>query len=147
MKIAIGSDHAGFSLKEALKTFLKNKGYSVVDLGCPSTERCDYSDYAQKVAQSVSEGTTDRGVLVCGSGIGMCISANRFSKIRATVLRSFDDARLSREHNDANIACFGGRLTKETEAYSLLETFLTTPFEGGRHIPRIAKIDSNTNKK
>ena len=147
MKLAIGSDHAGFSLKEALKTFLKSRGHSVTDLGCPDAERCDYPDYAQKVAQSVSEGTVDRGVLVCGSGIGMCMAANRLPKVRATVLRSFDDARLSREHNDANVACFGARLTKELEAYSLLETFLTTPFEGGRHTPRIAKIDSSINKK
>lgn len=141
MKIAIGADHAGFQLKESLKVALKEAGHDVVDAGCPSEERCDYPDYARKVAQAVAQGKAERGVLVCGSGIGMCMSANKVKGIRAAVLRMEEDARLSREHNDANIACLGGRLTRPQEAQKLLSIFLKTPFEGGRHVPRVQKIE------
>lgn len=143
MKIAIGSDHAGFSLKESLKTFLKQKGYEVIDCGATSAERSDYPDYAAKVAKMVSKEGVEKGVLVCGSGIGMCMVANRYQGVRAAVLRLSEDAKLSREHNDANIACLGGRLTEAPQAESLLEIFLSTPFEGGRHVGRIKKIEKD----
>lgn len=141
MKIAVGSDHAGFSLKESLKKYLEAHGHEVKDVGCPSEERCDYPDYARLVALTVAKKEAERGVLVCGSGIGMCMSANKVKGIRAAVLRIAEDAKLSREHNDANIACLGGRITQPQEAQKLLETFLTTPFEGGRHVQRVEKIE------
>lgn len=143
-KIAIGADHAGFELKEHVKSYLQSKGHEVIDVGCPSKERCDYPDYGSKAAKAVAEGKADRGVLVCGSGIGMCIVANKVPGIRAAVLRSFDDARLSREHNDANVACLGGRISATHQAESLLETFLNTHFEAGRHTSRVKKIESTT---
>lgn len=141
MKIALGADHAGFQLKESLRAYLEKQGHTVFDFGCDSEERCDYPDYAQKAAKAVSQGKAERGVLVCGSGIGICMSANRMKGIRAVVLRIEEDARLSREHNDANVACLGGRVTKPDDAQKLLNIFLQTPFEGGRHIPRLAKMD------
>lgn len=141
MKIALGSDHAGFQLKESLKTYLRSQDHEILDFGCDSEERCDYPDYAAQVAKSVSEGKSERGVLVCGSGIGMCMSANKVKGIRAAVLRIEEDAELSRAHNNANVACLGGRITKPTDAEKLLKTFLTTPFEGGRHTARLAKIE------
>lgn len=141
MKIALGSDHAGFQLKESVKGFLESQGHTVSDFGCASEERCDYPDYATKVAQAVSHGKTDRGILVCGSGIGMCMTANKVKGIRAAVLRSEDDATLSRQHNDANVACLGGRINKPDQAQKLLDTFLKTPFEGGRHVARLAKME------
>ncbi|MBI5300083.1 MAG: ribose 5-phosphate isomerase B [Deltaproteobacteria bacterium] len=142
MKIAIAADHAGFSLKESLKTHLQSQGFEILDVGCHSAERCDYPDFGAKAAKTVAEGKAQRAVLVCGSGIGMCIAANKIHGVRAAVLRSFDDARLSREHNDANVACFGGRITAVHQAQSLLDVFLKTPFEGGRHINRVKKLDS-----
>lgn len=144
MKIALGSDHAGFALKEGLKKYLRTQGHEVQDVGCPSEERCDYPDYAQKVARAVAQKEAERGVLVCGSGIGMCMSANKVKGIRAAVLRIEADAKLSREHNDANVACLGGRITQPDEAQKLLKVFLSTPFEGGRHTGRLAKLEKLT---
>lgn len=141
MKIIIGADHAGFHLKEELKKYLKSKGHAVIDVGCNSEERCDYPDYAAQVAKAVAKGSSERGVLVCGSGIGMCMSANRVAGVRAAVLRIPEDAHLSREHNDANVACLGGRINLPDQAKNLLEIFLATPFEGGRHTARIQKIE------
>lgn len=141
MKIALGSDHAGFQLKENLKGYLQSKGHAVTDFGCDSEERADYPDYAFKAAKAVSEGKAERGVLVCGSGIGICMAANRVKGIRAAVLRIEADAKLSREHNDANVACLGGRLTKPEEAQKFLDIFLATSFEGGRHTARLAKLE------
>lgn len=143
MKIAIGADHAGFKLKEELKNFLKSRGDELIDVGCNSEERCDYPDYAAKVAAAVADKKTQAGVLVCGSGIGMCMAANRVAGIRAAVLRLPEDARLSREHNDANIACLGGRINPPDQAKSLLEIFFATKFEGGRHIGRIVKLEKS----
>jgi ribose 5-phosphate isomerase B len=141
MKIAIGSDHAGFTLRELLKSYLQSQGHEILDFGCDSEERCDYPDYGYKAVKAVSEKKAERGVLVCGSGIGICMVANRVKGIRAAVLRIEEDARLSREHNDANVACFGGRLSQPKEAKNLLDIFLKTPFEGGRHTARLAKIE------
>lgn len=142
MKIVIGSDHGGFELKSQLKMWLREKKYEVIDVGCNSEDRCDYADFGFAVAEAVAGGLAGKGVLICGSGIGVCIGANRIKKARAAVLRIEEDAQLSRTHNDANIACFGARLTDFTIAKKLLHTFLTTPFEGGRHQGRIEKLDS-----
>ncbi|MDO8493868.1 MAG: ribose 5-phosphate isomerase B [Deltaproteobacteria bacterium] len=141
MKIVIGSDHAGFALKEDLKKVLIQKGHQLTDVGCVSEDRCDYPDSAAGVAKKLVQGEAERGVLICGSGIGVCMTANRFAKVRAAVLRIEEDAKLSRQHNDANVACFGARLTNKKEAEKLLEIFLITEFEGGRHVGRINKID------
>lgn len=141
MKIAVASDHAGFAIKEKLKVYLKDRGFEVEDLGPADDSRSDYPDYAKKVASQVSEGRAERGVLVCGSGMGMCMAANRFPRVRAAVLHDETEAELSRKHNDANIACFGARFITEPEAEKLCDIFFSTEFEGGRHGPRIIKID------
>ena len=140
MKIALAADHAGFTLKEEVRPYLESKGHQVADLGCLSIDSVDYPDYAARVGEAVSEKKAQMGVLVCGSGAGMCMTANKFPGVRAVVLRTFDDARLARAHNDANVACLGGRVTSLPEAKELLDTFLTTPFEGGRHERRVKKI-------
>ena len=141
MRIAIASDHAGFALKGHLKELLSKKGHEVSDLGPSSDESTDYPDYGASVGRAVSEGQADRGVLICGSGIGMCMVANRFPKVRAAVLRDENDALMSRRHNDANVACFGGRVTEPDMAAKLIDLFLSTEFEGGRHARRVGKID------
>lgn len=141
MRIAIGSDHAGFELKEKLKMCLSKMGHEIIDLGAASDSRSDYPDFAKEVAELVSSGNSKVGVLVCGSGIGMCMTANRFKGVRAVVLRDENDAEMSRRHNDANIACVGARVTEEMHALRLIEIFLNTPFDGGRHASRVAKID------
>lgn len=141
MKIAIGADHAGYPLKEELILILQNEGHEVLDCGTRDAHAVDYPDFAHQVAEQVAQGLVERGVLVCGSGIGMCMAANRHKGARAAVLRDATDARLSREHNDANIACFGGRLTDAATAAHLLRLWLAMPFEGGRHEGRVAKIE------
>src|SRR3989338_10376214 len=141
MRIILASDHAGFSLKEKIKAWLQQKGYVVHDVGAFSEERSDYPGFAHQAAEKLAKGEADRGVLVCGSGMGMCMAANRTPGVRAAVLRNEEDARLSRAHNDANVACLGGRLTDPEEGTKLLEIFLNTPFEGGRHIPRLQKLE------
>src|SRR5689334_10564496 len=120
MKIAIGADHAGFELKEKLKQKLIRDGYQVADFGTDSTESTDYPDYAQRVAREVGEGRADRGVLVCGTGVGMAMAANKIDGVRAAPLWSEDEARLSREHNDSNVATFGARLIDDASAAGLL---------------------------
>lgn len=141
MKIAIGTDHAGFSFKELLKKHLESKGHKVTDCGAFSEERCDYPDLGSKVAKLVSQGEAERGFLVCGSGIGMCMVANRFKNVRAAVLRDENDAILAREHNDANVACFGSRVSSIENVKNLADIFLKTPFGGGRHQARVEKIE------
>ncbi len=140
MRIAIASDHAGFPMKEALKDRLSRAGHEVADFGAHSTERSDYPDFAKLAAAAVEEGRADRGVLVCGSGIGMCIAANRFPHVRAAVLHDEYDAEMSRRHNDANVACFGARSIDENETGRLLDIFLNAPFDGGRHEGRVMKL-------
>lgn len=144
MRIAVGSDHAGFPLKERVKAHLASQGYEAVDCGASSDARSDYPDFAQEVARRVSRGAAERGILVCGSGIGMCMAANRFPGVRAAVIREPGDAEMSRRHNDANVACLGARVTDEELALTLVDLFLSTPFEGGRHEARIKKIDKET---
>lgn len=141
MKIVIGCDHAGFALKQVLKEWIAGEVHTVTDIGCDTIDRCDYPDFGIEVGRCVVSGNADRGILVCGSGIGVCISANRIKGVRAAVLRIEEDAQLSRQHNDANVACLGARITDPEKAQKLLQIFLTTEFEGGRHQGRIEKLD------
>jgi ribose 5-phosphate isomerase B len=140
MHVALGADHAGFELKNALKQVLDELGVTYDDLGTNAAASVDYPDYAQAVATGVVEGRFDRGILVCGSGIGMSIAANKVHGIRAAVVTEAESARLSRAHNDANIIALGARLTSVAEAAEIVRTFLDTEFQGGRHADRVAKI-------
>ena len=142
--IALGADHAGFEIKELVKELLKTLGYEFQDFGTNSTESTDYPDFAHKVAQSVSEGQTDLGILICGTGIGMSIVANKHKGVRAAVVESVAAAKLAREHNDANILAIGSRLISWDSAKEIITTFLSARFEGGRHQRRIEKIHSIT---
>lgn len=144
MRIAIASDHAGFRLKEMLKEYLTRQHYDITDFGTTSDEKSDYPDFAKQLASHVAAGRALRGILVCGTGIGMCIVANRFSGVRAAVLRTVEDALMSRRHNDANVACLGGRVSGAELARKLVDIFLTTGFDGGRHEVRVKKIDGGT---
>ena len=137
MRIAIGSDHAGFVLKSELKAWLESEGYDVNDCGAQSDERVDYPVFGARVGEVVSAGNADFGVLVCGSGQGICMAANKIAGIRAGVIRDDWDAEMTRRHNDANIACFGERVTESAIAIAALRIFLSTPFEGGRHEGRV----------
>jgi ribose 5-phosphate isomerase B len=147
MKIAIGCDHAGYEMKLRLADFLKSVGHEVVDFGTHSPERVDYPDFAERVAVAVSERRCERGILVCGTGIGVCIAANKVRGIRAAAVWSDDMARLSRLHNDANIMCLSGRFQDPKDAVKLAETWLETPFEGGRHQLRVAKVTAIEQKQ
>ena len=140
MKIALGSDHAGYDAKRALAGRLLGDGHEVVDVGCDGTESCDYPDFAVTVARAVAEGEAERGILVCGSGTGMAMVANRLSGVRAVQAWSEEIAVLSRRHNDANVACFGGRVQDDGEIERIARAWLLTGFEGGRHARRVAKI-------
>ncbi len=140
MRIAIGSDHAGYQLKEVIKARLVASGAEVDDLGTTSEASVDYPDYAAAVARRVASGASDRGILVCGTGIGMAIAANKVNGIRAAPAESLEAARLSRAHNDANVLTLGARLTPADRALDIVQTFLDTPFEGGRHQRRVDEI-------
>ena len=140
MKIAIAADHAGFALKEKLRQRLAEEGHEVVDFGTDSADSCDYPDFAQPVAREVAEGRADRGILVCSTGIGMSIAANKVTGVRAAPAQSEDEVRLTREHNDANVLTLGARYLDEPQAAGLVEIFLHTEFQGGRHARRVAKI-------
>ena len=139
-KISLASDHAGFVLKEIIKKKLIKNKVKVFDLGPGNKDSVDYPDYAKKVARNISAKKTNMGILVCGSGTGMAMSANKFRKIRAAVCYNPVSTRLSRTHNNANILALGSRLTKKREAMKLVNIFLSTKFEGGRHLKRIKKI-------
>ena len=139
-KICIASDHAGFNLKENIKDYLINKNVSIIDLGSNENKSVDYPDYAKKIASRIKSKKSDIGILVCGSGTGMAISANKFKNIRAAVCYNMKSTRLSRQHNNANIIALGARLTKKSLSLKLVELFLKTKFEGGRHLKRIKKI-------
>lgn len=141
MRIAVASDHAGYELKQGLADFLRQRGEEVLDLGPESNEPTDYPDYARAVAHALKGAKAERGLLVCGSGIGMDMAANRFAGIRAALVRDDQSARLCRSHNDANVICLAARDTGKNEARRFLELFLETSFEGGRHERRVAKID------
>jgi len=138
--VAIASDHAGFPLKETLKDELRRLGVDVLDLGASSLESVDYPDFADKLAHAVKAGQAGRGVLVCGTGIGIAIAANRHRHLRAAVCHDATSTRLARQHNDANVLAIGGRLVGEEVAKECLRVFLGTPFEGGRHARRVGKM-------
>tara|TARA_Y100000748_G_scaffold241608_1_gene205775 strand:- start:161 stop:598 length:438 start_codon:yes stop_codon:yes gene_type:complete len=139
-KICIASDHAGFKLKENIKDFLINRNVSLIDLGPSDENSVDYPDFAKKVSNRVKSKKSEIGILVCGSGTGMAMSANKIRGIRAAVCYNSRSTRLSREHNDANIISIGSRLTKKDNALKLISIFLKTKFEGGRHLRRVKKI-------
>ena len=139
-RIIIGSDHAGFSLKELVKKNLAGPGYTLTDAGTDSLDSVDYPDYGAAVAKGVSAGKYDRGILVCGSGVGMSIVANKFPGVRAALCPDEETARMSRLHNDANILVLAGRRTDEEAARSIARLWLNTEFEGGRHQRRLDKI-------
>ena len=146
-RILIASDHAGFELKEKLEDALKKLGYDVEDLGTNSAESADYADYAHALAQRVSTGDASRGVLLCGTGLGMSYAANRHPHVRAAIAWTAEIARLAREHNDANVLVLPARFVSVEEAMSILETWLVTPFEGGRHARRVEKIETQDASK
>ena len=139
-KICIASDHAGFRLKESIKDFLINRNISIIDIGPMNENSVDYPDYAKRLSNRVKSKKSDIGILVCGSGTGMAMSANKIKGIRAAVCYNLRSTRLSRQHNDANIISIGSRLTKKNIALKLVSVFLKTKFEGGRHLRRVKKI-------
>lgn len=138
--IAIASDHAGFALKSTLKSDLETAGYIVLDLGTDGPDSVDYPDFGHAMGDAIADGRADKGVLVCGSGIGISIAANRNPAVRAAVVTDSLTAKLSRRHNDANVVCFGERLVGEEIARDALKAFLNTEFEGGRHARRVGKL-------
>lgn len=140
MKIALGADHAGFELKEHLRAFLAERGHEVEDAGTDSTASTDYPDYAERVARAVASGAAERGLLVCGTGIGMAIAANKVAGVRAANCSDLLSARMSRAHNDANVLALAGRVVTPEVAEEIVGVFLETPFDGGRHRRRLAKI-------
>ena len=138
--IAVAADHAGFDLKEILKRDLQAAGYAVLDLGTHSTASVDWPDYGAAMGEAIESGRVQRGVIVCGTGIGISIAANRNHKVRAALCHDATSARLTRQHNDANVLALGARLIGSETARECLRVFLATEFEGGRHAARIAKI-------
>lgn len=146
MKVAIGCDHGGFELKEAIRGLLKQKGVEYEDFGGFSTESIDYAPIAEQVAKAVAEGRADRGILICSTGIGVCIAANKVKGIRAATCTNLFCAEMTRRHNNANILCMGGKVVEQETALQMVEIFLNTGFDGGRHqrrIDQIAQIESN----
>ena len=140
MRLALASDHGGFELKEAVRGWLQEWGYQVVDLGTHSPESVDYPDYIALAAAAVSRGETDRAVVLCGTGIGASIVANKFPGVRATLCHDIYTARMSRLHNDSNVLAMGGRVLGADLAREMLKVWLETPFEGGRHERRLRKV-------
>ena len=146
-RIAIGSDHAGFSIKEIIRNYLEGAGYAVSDLGAPSEESVDYPDYGGAVAERVVSKQADLGIAVCGTGIGISIAANKVPGIRAALAHDVNTARLAREHNDANVLALGGRIVTGEVAIEMVQVFLTTAYLGGRHQRRLDKITAMENEK
>lgn len=142
MTIHIGSDHAGFELKEKVKAMLQQQGHTIQDYGTHSLESTDYPDYAHKTAEAVV-GSGELGILICGSANGVCMTANKHAGIRAALCWLNEIAALARQHNDANIICLPARFISEESAFEMVHTFLSTPFEGGRHANRVNKINCN----
>jgi ribose 5-phosphate isomerase B len=144
MKIMIGCDHGGFELKVKIVLHLRDQGYEVEDTGANNSKAVDYPSYAVKVGQAVAAGEVERGILVCGTGTGMCIAANRISRVRAVVANEPYAAKMSRRHNDSNVLCLGGRLIGLGMAMEILNVWLNESFEGGRHQRRVELIDTLT---
>lgn len=140
MKVAVASDHAGFSLKDTIRSYLTSLGHEVIDFGTFSEDSVDYPDYAEKVVDALVNGVVDRGILICGTGIGMSIVSNKFPGVRAALCYDEYTARMSRLHNDANILVLGGRVLSGEVAVRIVDIWLNTEFEGGRHIRRLEKI-------
>ncbi|MEW6739801.1 ribose 5-phosphate isomerase B [Dissulfurispira sp.] len=140
MLIAIGSDHAGLEMKTEIIAVLKELGHEYTDYGTDTPQSVDYPDFGEKVSEAVSTGKTERGILICGTGIGMSIVANKFPNIRASLCNELFSAKMSRLHNDANILVLGGRIIGKDLAKEIVRTWMTTPFEGGRHANRLKKI-------
>jgi ribose 5-phosphate isomerase B len=141
MKVLIGADHAGFELKEKLEAVLRARGIEVDDLGTDSADSTDYADYAHPLAQQISSGKAERGILTCGTGLGMSYTANRYPHVRAAVAWSPEIAALARQHNDANVLVLPARFLSDEDAVKIVDAWLDTPFEGGRHERRIEKIE------
>ena len=142
MRIAVGSDHAGFHLKERLAAHLRDRGHDVVDCGTHSYDRVDYPDFGAAVGRAVRDGEADGGLCVCGSGIGIAMAANKIDGVRAATVHDATSARLTKQHNDANVICIGERLTGPEVATDCVDAWLDATFEGGRHSGRVAKLDS-----
>lgn len=140
MKIAVASDHRGFEGKAKILSLIENLGHQAIDYGPDATENVDYPDFAAKVAADVSNGVIDRGILICGTGIGMCITANKFLGVRAAVCHDDLTAEMSRRHNDANVLCLSGDLLGDRLMHRMVEIWITSEFEGGRHARRVGKI-------
>lgn len=147
MQIGIACDHGGFELKEELKTFLKSNGYEPLDLGTFNENSVDYPDYGAQLAEKVSKGELEKGILICGTGIGMSIVANKFRRVRAALANDLFCARLSREHTDSNILVIGGRVVGKELAREIVRVWLETPFNGGRHLRRLQKIEAIEQEK
>ncbi len=141
MKIVVGSDHGGYAIKEAMKEFFRKLGHEVTDVGTDSDSSVDYPDYAERVARAVSSGDFERGLLCCGTGIGMSMTANKVHGIRAAVCHNAFTAEMSRRHNDANVLCIGGRVLSTEEAREILRVWMEAPFDGGQHERRVGKIN------
>ena len=141
MKIAIGCDHGGFELKEKVVKFLNENGYEILDLGCNSTDSVDYPKYGRLVGEAVANKKADKGIVICGTGIGISIAANKVKGVRAGLCTNTTLARLTREHNDANVLSMGGRIVGDVLALEIVNVFLTTEFEGGRHQKRIDQLE------
>ena len=140
MRLAIGSDHGGFELKEHLKEYLEKKGIEYKDFGTYSKDSCDYPDFGMRVGLAVGYSKYDKGILICTTGIGMSLTANKYKHVRAALCHNVDSARYSRLHNDANVIVFGAKYVKKRKAKKMLDVFLKTEFEGGRHERRVNKI-------
>jgi ribose 5-phosphate isomerase B len=147
MQIGLACDHGGFELKEELKTFLKSHGVEPIDMGTFNEDSVDYPDFGVLVAEKVSRGELERGILICGTGIGMSIVANKFPRIRAALANDLYSSRCSREHNDANILIIGGRIVGKELAKEIVKVWLETPFAGGRHKRRLEKIEALEREK
>ena len=141
MKIVVGSDHAAYELKEAIKEKLTAEGHEVIDVGCDSPESVDYPKYGHAVGRTVASGEAERGIAVCGSGIGISIACNKVPGIRAALCTSVEMAEMCRRHNNANVVCMGARMISQELAFDIIDKWMTTDFEGGKHLRRINEIE------
>ena len=141
MKIVVGSDHAAYELKEAIKEKLTGEGHEVIDVGCDSPESVDYPKYGHAVGRTVASGEAERGIAVCGSGIGISIACNKVPGIRAALCTSVEMAEMCRRHNNANVVCMGARMISQELAFDIIDTWMTTDFEAGKHLRRINEIE------
>ncbi len=141
MKLVVGSDHAAYELKEAIKEKLISEGHEVIDVGCDSPESVDYPKYGHAVGRAVASGEAERGIAVCGSGIGISIACNKVPGIRAALCTSVEMAEMCRRHNNANVVCMGARMISQELAFDIIDTWMTTDFEGGKHLRRINEIE------